>query len=343
MQDMTTRLNALLEELKPEALRLLERMVSVNSFTSNAAGVDAVGRITASAFEELGFEAEFVKSDHPEQGHHLFLQKSRGSGPLVLLVTHLDTVFPPEEETANDFCWQPAPHEKRIYGPGTIDIKGGTVLLWMMLKAMRELFPELWHGTDWLIAANAAEEVLSQDFARHATARCVEGAAAVLVFEGGPVIDGRHHFVVARKGRAEYRISVRGRGAHAGSAFGEGVNAVTALAPLMTSAAALSHPSKELTVNVARVEGGTVLNRVPHEAMFELEMRAYEPEHLRRAGDVLLSWAKRGLPEIEVSCLGESPAWPADDENLKLALHWAQGHKPRSSWASKSYPADAAA
>ncbi len=324
MQNEIPRLNALLEDIKPEALRLLERMVGINSFTANAAGVDAVGKVTAEAFEALGLEAEFVKSDVPGQGHHLYLAKRSSAGPRVLLVTHLDTVFPPEEEVANHFRWEPAVHEGRIYGPGTIDIKGGTALIWMMLRAVRELYPELWQSTDWLVAANAAEEVLSQDFARHTSARCPDGAVAVLVFEGGPVIEGRHHFVAARKGRAEYRITVRGRGAHAGSAFGEGVNAVTALAPFITQAAALSNASKELTVNVARVEGGTVLNRVPHEAMFELEMRAYEPEHLCRAGDVLRSWSKSGLPEIEVTCVGESPAWPANDENLKLALHWTQ-------------------
>lgn len=322
MDDRTQRLNAKLEELRPQALVLLERMVGINSFTTNATGVDAVGQVTAEAFAELGFTAEFVPSDHPLQGHHLFLRKEKPGAPRVLLVTHLDTVFPPEEEEANGFRWQPSPHEGRIYGPGSIDIKGGTVLLWMMLHALREIAPQVWEQTDWLIAANAAEEVLSRDFAQHTSERCAEGALAVLVFEGGPVIDGRHHFVAARKGRAEYRITARGRGAHAGSAFGEGVNAVTALAPLITSAAALSSTSKELTVNVARVEGGTVLNRVPHEAAFELEMRAYEPEHLQRAGEMLKSWARAGLPEIEVTCLGESPAWPADERNLKLAAHW---------------------
>ena len=44
------------------------------------------------------------------------------------MVSHLDTVFPPEEEQRNNFHWQP--EGDRIFGPGTQDIKGGTVMMW---------------------------------------------------------------------------------------------------------------------------------------------------------------------------------------------------------------------
>jgi glutamate carboxypeptidase len=322
MNDPLRPLTAALEPLHSQALALLQQMVAINSFTTHAAGVDAVGKLTAGAFADLGFTPEFVPSDHALQGHHLFLHKAKPGAPRVLLVTHLDTVFPPEEEVANDFRWHPDLKRDRIYGPGTVDIKGGTVLIWMMLQALKELAPVIWENTDWMIAANAAEEVLSRDFAHHTTQRCPEGVRAVLVFEAGPVIAGRHHFVTARKGRAEYRLTAHGKGAHAGSSFGDGVNAITALAPLMLSAESLSNAAHELTVNVAKVEGGTVLNRVPHAAAFELEMRAFDPVYLRKAGDTLHSWARTGLPAVEVTCLGESPAWPADERNEELASHW---------------------
>lgn len=325
MNDPAAELTSALTQLRPQALVWLEKMVGINSFTTNREGINELGRLTAEAFADLGFTAAQSPSGVTEHGSHLFLYRHRPGAPRLLLVTHLDTVFPPEEEKRNHFHWLPSPSEGRIYGPGTIDIKGGTVLIWMMLHALKQCAPEVFENTDWLIAANSAEEVMSQDFAQQTTERCPDGAAAVLVFEGGPVIDGRHHIVVARKGRAEYRVTARGRGAHAGSAFQEGVNAVTALAPLMTEAAAMSHAARELTVNVARVEGGTVLNRVPHEAFFELEMRAYDPRHLREAGGALRRFAAQGSPggaSIEVTCLGESPGWPADARNLALAQHW---------------------
>src|SRR5690606_2363714 len=46
----------------PDTLDLLRRLVALNSFTTHAAGVDAVGRLTAEAFAPLGFDAEWIPS-----------------------------------------------------------------------------------------------------------------------------------------------------------------------------------------------------------------------------------------------------------------------------------------
>lgn len=314
---LTTRLD--------EALLWLQRMVEVNSFTANAAGVNAVGAITAQCFQDLGFSAEQTPSEHPGFGSHLFLSRPRPEAPRIVLVTHLDTVFPPEEEEREHFHWQPARQEGRIYGPGTVDIKGGTVLIWLMLQAIRECMPALFESVDWLIAANASEEVMAADFARRTTERCPQGAAAVLVFEGGPVVNGEYHLVTARKGRAEYRLSAAGRAAHAGSAIHEGINAVVALAPVVQAAAALTDLSRDVTVNVGRFQGGTVLNRVPHEAVAELEMRAYDPVLLDQTGEAIRALARTGGPgeaTIHAECLGTSPSWPHDERSQSVAAHW---------------------
>jgi len=42
--------------------------------------------------------------------------------------------------------------------------------------------------------------------------------------------------------------------------------------------AALTDYSRKLTFNVATISGGTVLNRVPHEAVIEGEFRAFTDE-----------------------------------------------------------------
>lgn len=310
-----------------QAIDWLHRMVDINSFTSNPAGVNAVGALTAECFHDLGFIAEQVPSDHAEFGHHLFLTRPQPGGPRIVLVTHLDTVFPAEEEQRNDFHWQPALEEGRIYGPGTVDIKGGTALIWLMLKAMRDVMPDVFHRIDWLIAANASEEVMATDFARFTADRCPAGAAAVLVFEGGPVINGEYHLVTARKGRAEYRLTAHGKGAHAGSAHDQGVNAIIDLAPIIQAAAGLTDHAREVTVNIGHISGGTVLNRVPHHAAMELEMRAYDPALLQQTGAALHALARdasAGCSAIEVECLGLSPSWPDDERTRGLARYWQE-------------------
>ena len=74
-----------------------------------------------------------------------------------------------------------------------------------------------------------------------------------------------------------------------------------------------------------RINGGTVLNRVPHEAFAELEMRAFDPAVLREAGEAAGNIARAisspGEAVITVDCLGLSPAWPADDATMRLFAH----------------------
>src|SRR5690606_19933462 len=101
----------------------------------------------------------------------------------------------------NDFHWRPASAEGRIYGPGTVDIKGGTALLWLVLQALAEVDPARFAATEWLIAANASEEALSADFAARTQERCA-AARAVLVFEGGRLEGRQFTLVTGRKGKA---------------------------------------------------------------------------------------------------------------------------------------------
>ena len=317
-----SELQSWLDSEMPQALEWLRRFVAVNSFTTNVDGVNWLGGLTAECFEPLGFKAEFVPSDFPQHGRHLFLQRQVPGKKPVLLVTHLDTVFPPEEEQQNDFRWQESPAENRIYGPGTVDIKGGTVLIWLVLRALQKFAPEVFAGTSWIVAANASEEVMARDFAKFTSERCPEGAEAVLVFEGGPREGRNWHIVTSRKGRAEYRISSHGRAAHAGSAHDQGVNAIVALSDAVRAAAAVTDYASALTVNVGRISGGTVLNRVPHEACAELEMRAFDPAVLSRGQRAIESLASSADAKISVECLGTSPAWPADEKNLRACSHW---------------------
>ena len=337
--DLATRLNALLLELMPEAMKWLERMVGINSFTNNVTGVNALGALTAECFASLGFKAEHVPSSNLSHGSHLFLRRGDTRKKPLLLVTHLDTVFPPEEEQANNFHWLIEAQTNRIYGPGTVDIKGGTVLIWMMLHALKELMPEAFESTHWLIAANSAEEAMSADFAQCVDARCAEGAQALLVFEGGPREGEEWHIVTSRKGRAEYRIAAVGKAAHAGSSHAAGVNAIVGLCGPVQAAAALTNYADDLTVNIGRIEGGTVLNRVPHVAFAELEMRAYDPVVLERAGESVMSLA--GLTSqgviIETTRLGRTPAWKEDQANSALASLWHEAAKSRGR-ALKSVP-----
>lgn len=270
------KMQAYLQERLPFYLQLLREMVEINSFTANAEGVDKLGALTAKVFAELGFSAEFIPSANPTFGKHLVLTRPGNTERRVGFVSHLDTVYSAAEEVQNDFRWRE--EGSRIYGPGTVDIKGGTVIMFMVLDALREVAPQIVEDTSWVLLFDAAEEVDGKDFGE----LCLErlkgpGTAGCLIFEGGRVEGGMAHVVVARKGMAVYRLEVEGRSAHAGSAHGDGANAIVQLAELIQKIAGFTDYERNLTFNVGTVDGGSVVNRVPHTASAMVEMRAFSP------------------------------------------------------------------
>lgn len=314
------------ERFQPEALGLLRRLVAVNSFTDNAEGVAEVARTTAAAFAPLGFAEILEPCERPGAGPHLFLvrESARGEGEPILLVTHSDTVYPPQEEIDQGFRWDERVDEGRIYGPGTVDNKGGTALIWLLLRVLADSAPEAFAAGRWIVAANAAEEVVGDDFARAAERICGGRARAVLVFEGGPVDERGWHLVTSRRGRSTWRLSCEGRAAHAGSAHADGINAIDALAAALPGVAALTTRDGRRTVNVGRIEGGTVVNRVPHEALAEWECRSDDPAALAEADAVFASLTGEAANGARLSATrsGHTPAWPGGPGTDDLLTRW---------------------
>lgn len=296
-------------------LELLRAVVAVNSFTLNRDGVNAVAALTAEAFAPLGFAAESVPADSPACGDHLFLTRPGTSGRTVAFVSHLDTVFTPEEEVAHDFRWRE--DDRHVYGPGVADVKGGTVVALMALEALRAMAPEAFEGTTWLVGLDAREEQNTGDFAEKCRQRLpAERTVAVLVMECGADND-RDRLVVARKGMANFRVEVTGRAAHAGTGFWHGANAVVEAARLIPKLAALADRGRQLTVNVGTVRGGTVTNRVPHACVIEGEVRAFDPAVLREAMAAL----RQAVGEHSTATMTvtrETPGWPVNDRSMSL-------------------------
>ncbi len=325
----TESLRAFLEADLAAALELLREMVGINSFTDNREGVNQLGRLTAESFAPLGFQAESIPCTNGGRGDHLALRRAGRGGPSLAVVSHLDTVFPPEEEERNHFRWRI--DGDRIYGPGTNDIKGGTVLLWMILRALQAVDPATFDAVDWRLFWNSSEEALGDDFGQLVRRRIDAGTVAALVFEGESRSREDHLLVVSRKGRATWRVTVSGRGAHAGGSHRQGANAIAQMGRVIERLHGLTDYDRGLTFNVGAVRGGTVLNRVPHEAIAEGEFRAFDPvvfgaarkalEDLAGPGD--LRSAADGHPcQVRVEIVSESRPWPHNPATDRLFALW---------------------
>jgi glutamate carboxypeptidase len=325
-------LRSVIEHHLPEALKFLERLVAVNSFTANRAGVLRNAELVAAQFRELGFAEERVPAENPVFGDHQFLRRSGKGRKGVMLVTHLDTVYPEEEEKRHRFSWQA--EAGRIYGPGVNDNKGGTVMIWLVLSALRELEPKVFESFSWQIAANAAEEELVPDFPELCRARMPRECHAALVFEACGGSGQGMSLARCRKGSANMRVYVEGRGAHAGSRHREGANAIVELARVIERVAQLTDYSRELTVNVGSIKGGGPVNRVPHFAECEVNIRALDEAILHAAVDAMFALEEESASvravsdgfacRVKVELLNRNPAWPQSATTDGLIDVWMQ-------------------
>ena len=102
MAGIRDRYGGFIRSIEEESLEFLRALVDTNSFTRNRSGVLAVGALCSEAFEPLGFSSVSVASVTPECGDHLILTRTGGGAEGLVLVSHLDTVYRPEEEEEND-------------------------------------------------------------------------------------------------------------------------------------------------------------------------------------------------------------------------------------------------
>jgi len=228
----------------------LAELVSINSFTENVDGGNAVGKMLEELFAIDGLAASRSKSASGKFADHLVVSSiwtSRGEPPIAL-VGHLDTVFPPG--TFEGF--------KRdgdlARGPGVLDMKGGLVVV------------------AWALRALAAAGVLtSLPGMRVGIIRdAIQGAQGALVFEAGRKGD---LVITRRKGTGAMTIVAHGKAAHAGNAHKEGVNALWALAKLVDRVQSLTSYERGVTVNVGKIAGGTSKNTVPDRAEALVDLR----------------------------------------------------------------------
>lgn len=311
----------------------LRRMVEINSFTQNPTGVNALAELTTQLFMPLGFVAEHIPSQFPDYGNHLVLTRwgrEAQEGRTIGLISHLDTVFPPEEEAANDFHWRV--EGDRIYGPGTNDIKGGTLIMYMILDVIATFAPDALDAVNWVLLLDASEEQDAEDFGQLCLQRLEPyQPLAALVFEAGHINNGLFNIVAARKGMATYRVTVEGRGSHAGSAHEVGINAIVQLADTVQRIAALTDYGRGVTFNVGTIQGGTVTNRVPHYAEARGEMRSFEAGVYEEKLTALLALQEKpsvqngqGMPaQVNIAIERQTQPWPRNERTDQLLGLWS--------------------
>jgi glutamate carboxypeptidase len=237
----------------------LHTLVCIESPTENPAAVNDAMGFVAGLSSELGGRIIVHKQNY--FGHiHEIRFGSRSTQKSVLLLAHLDTVWP--LGTLKTMPWRV--EKGRFYGPGVLDMKAGVVMALAAIASVREC------GINRPITLllNSEEEVGSP-VSRPITEKLARESAAVFVLEPAQGLA----YKTARKGVGEYTLHVKGVAAHSGVDFDRGHSAVLELSKLIQTVSGFTDPSKKRTVNCGVIAGGTRSNVVAAFATVEVDVR----------------------------------------------------------------------
>jgi len=236
----------------------LKEIIEINSWTKNKEGVDRNGEIFAYWMEELGYT--LTRYPREEIGDHLHLSSPQKEGKKLLLLGHLDTVFPPDtfEKFKEDDAW--------IYGPGVCDMKGGNYVALSALRNVYNKFGEI-HNIDFLLVS---DEETGSDDSKHLSARLAKEYDYCMVFEAAGVHD---EVVIGRKGVGTFFIDIEGIAAHAGNHYDKGADANLEASHKLQKLVGLTNLEKGTTVNVGKIEGGIGANTISPKAHLTFELR----------------------------------------------------------------------
>jgi len=272
-------------------LQDLQKVVEINSYTKNRAGVNRVGEIFDRWFEALGFETIIYKRE--TIGDHRYYKSRRKEGKKLLLLGHLDTVFPQGEF---EYFTQ---DEEWVYGPGVCDMKGGNIVL---LEALREVKQSLQEIVNIDILFVSDEETGSDD-SKYISAKLAQEYDYCFVYEAA----GRSlELVTGRKGVGTFFIDIEGKAAHAGNHYEYGCDANLELSYKLQSLVKLTNLKKGTTLNVGKIEGGIGANTISPLAKMVFELRyktQQERDSVLEALEKIVHFKPKQLQEQVVQCL----------------------------------------
>ena len=232
----------------------------------------------------------------------------------LIVSAHLDTVFPSETSL------HATREDERVYGPGIGDNSLGVAalfgLMWMLRERRIKLQNDVW------FVANVCEEGLGDLRGMKAVVdKFGERVKAYLVIEGLSFGHVYHRAIGVKR----YRVTINTAGGHSWSDYGQ-PSAVHEAAKLVTEIASLSVPVvPRTTLNIGKISGGTGINVLASEAMFELDLRSESTDILNALVsqvEKLIRNANKDGVKIEPAVIGQRPAGEVavDHPLIKLAV-----------------------
>lgn len=291
----------------------LETAVRIDSATENLAGVRRLGEHFAAQLTELGFASRFVELPASTgRAGHLVAEHKGTKGKRVLLIGHLDTVYP-----GGDFRRE----GDIVLGSGVNDMKGGDVVLIAALRALHAAGALA--DTQIIVVMTGDEEAVGhpQEVARRDLFEAAQRSEVALSFESAIGRTG----TVARRGSISWELEVQGVTGHSSGIFSAamGHGAVFETARILQGFYDQLRPLDGLTISPALVAAGVEAelsrtegklsgktNIMPQRSLVRGDLRTVSAGQLAEAQARMQAVVKQNLPRTS-AVLTFSEGYPA--------------------------------
>jgi glutamate carboxypeptidase len=292
--------------------------------------VHDVGEIVRLQLERLGFVTRWV--DEPasmQRAPTLVAERKGASGKKLLLIGHLDTVFP-ADSPFQKFSLQ----GNTATGPGVIDDKGGDVVIIYALKALA--FAHALDDTTMTVVLTGDEEDSGKptSISRKPLFDAAKNSDVALDFEWAITADTA---TTARRGIANWRLNVQGKEAHSSDIFQKeaGDGAIFEVARILETMRLQLSTEKYLSFSPGLILGGTSVdfdkntskgeafgkgNVIAKVAMAKGDLRFLTEDQKLKAEKNIVDIVNANLPETKAQIIFQDgiPAMPPTDSNANL-------------------------
>jgi tripeptide aminopeptidase len=232
-------------------------------------------------FDQAGLKAHVDKTGN-------VIAERPGSNPksVVLVVAHLDTVFPAGTDVSVKRSGT------RLEGPGISDNAAGLAAVIGAARAISE--SRVATGKTIVFAADVGEEGEGNLRGIRALVESYGARLAAVI-----AVDGASSDHITTQGIASRRFEIRitGPGGHSWSDFGA-PNAITALARGIVKFSAYRVPDEpRSSYNFGVIEGGTSVNSIPASASVKVDLRSEEEFELAKMESALRDAMQNGVRE----------------------------------------------
>ena len=288
--------------------RLVREIIQITEVEAPPFKEEKRARLFAEMFRQSGLADVEIDAE----GNVIGLRKGTGTGPLIAIAAHLDTVFP---EGTNVKVRREG---TKLFAPGIGDDSRALAVLLAIVRAMDAA--RIQTASDILFIGNVGEEGPGD----------LRGVKHL--FLKGPYKDRIRMFIsldpfgsgnditVAGIGSKRFKVTFRGPGGHSFGSFGQ-VNPAYALGNAMAKLSRMQVPARpKTTFNVGVVGGGTSVNSIPYESWMDVDIRSETKEELNKTVEMFSRYMResaeeenrargtaQGRIEVDIMQIGDRP------------------------------------